>query len=385
MPRTNRVIPLLSSFIAAMLTAVPSLAQQPAGLASSPQQQQERVFYFPKPIQRTAYQPPMKPVTRLADLKAKHAGQASWRELVIADNNSRAYMIQQPPGSRYERRLYADSPAWWAVLEGRIDFEIERPNGTFEKIAARKGSYVFAPERLLHSLEVVGDKPAIRFEVTLAGATPVFEQRPAPASGRSSEYIPIRLSAGPNPLDVPDLDGKPWSHHVNIYDLAKENEGKPRWSQPAMRKNPRSRQFHLRPGQRRAHSRTRLSRPFPLGLRGVLGDHAGRAAMDLRRRFRPSGDSQARRHCLRAAQDLPHSAVPGSGGSQLPPDQQHFPQRESPVRCAALTRGERMRTVAERGCAWSDARRYRGAKWRKLLAWLAVSATRVGSFREWLT
>ena len=237
MPRTNRVIPLLSSFIAAMLTAVPSLAQQPAGLASSPQQQQERVFYFPKPIQRTAYQPPMKPVTRLADLKAKHAGQASWRELVIADNNSRAYMIQQPPGSRYERRLYADSPAWWAVLEGRIDFEIERPNGTFEKIAARKGSYVFAPERLLHSLEVVGDKPAIRFEVTLAGATPVFEQRPAPASGRSSEYIPIRLSAGPNPLDVPDLDGKPWSHHVNIYDLAKENEGKPRWSQPAMRKN----------------------------------------------------------------------------------------------------------------------------------------------------
>ena len=237
MPRTNRAIFPSSLLIAAILAAVPSLAQQPPGPTSSPEQKKERVFYFPKPIQRTAYQSPMKPVTRLADLKAKHAGQATWREVVIADNNSRAYMIQQPPGSRYERRLYADSPAWWAVLEGRIDFEIERPDGTFEKIAARRGSYVFAPERLLHSLEVVGDKPAIRFEVSLAGATPVFEQRPTPAGDRSTEYIPIRLSTGPNPLDVPDLDGKPWSHHVNIYDLAKENERKPRWSRPAIRKN----------------------------------------------------------------------------------------------------------------------------------------------------
>ena len=237
MPTTNRAIFPSSLLIAAVLATVPSLAQQPASPANPPQQQQERVFYFPKPIQRTAYESPMKPLTRLVDLKAKHAGQAAWHELLIADSNSRAYMIQQPPGSRYECRLYADSPAWWAVLEGRIDFEIERPDGTFEKIAARKGSYVFVPERLLHSLEVVGDKPAIRFEVTLAGATPVFEQRPTPAGDRSTEYIPVRLSRGPNPLDVLDPGGKPWSHHVNIYDLAKENEGKPRWSRPAMRKN----------------------------------------------------------------------------------------------------------------------------------------------------
>ena len=237
MPRRNRAIFPSSLLIAAILAAVPSLAQQPASPASSPQSKKERVFYFPKPIQQTAYQPPMKPVTRLADLKAKYADKATWRELVIADNNSRAYMIQQPPGSRYERRMYADSPAWWAVLEGRIDFEIEQPNGTFKKIAARKGSYVFAPERLLHSLEVVGSEPAIRSEVTLAGATPVFGERPEARAGASTEYIPIRLSTGPNPLDVPDLDGKPWPQHVNIYDLAEENEGKPRWSRPAMRKN----------------------------------------------------------------------------------------------------------------------------------------------------
>ena len=237
MPETLRVFLLVLSLAGANLTTLPLLGQQSASAERKTEQKKDRVFYYPKPAERTPYEPPMKPVTKLADLKAKHGDKATWRELVIADNNSRAYMIQQPPGSRYERRMYADSPAWWAVLEGRIDFEIEQPNGTFKKIAARKGSYVFAPERLLHSLEVAGNKPAIRFEVTLAGATPVFEERPEARAGASSEYIPIRLSAGPNPLDVPDPGGKPWPQHVNIYDLAEENEGKPRWSRPAMRKN----------------------------------------------------------------------------------------------------------------------------------------------------
>ncbi len=199
--------------------------------------QEQRVFYYPKPVRASEYQPPMKPVTRLNDLKAVNAGRTNWREKVIDDGNSLAYMIREAPGSRYERRLYPDSPAWWAVLEGRIRFEIEKPEGGFETFEATRGSYVFAPERLLHSLEVVGEEPAIRFEVTLYAATPVFEQKPIDVQDASIEYIPVRLSEGPNPLDVPPPDGKPWPRHVNIYELAKENEGKPRWSRPAMRKN----------------------------------------------------------------------------------------------------------------------------------------------------
>ncbi|MEX2303411.1 MAG: hypothetical protein WD733_20890 [Bryobacterales bacterium] len=206
-------------------------------LSAAAQSQRPKVFYFPKPVVRTAYEPPMKPVTRLADLKAKHNGESRWRELVIDDGNSKAYMIQEPPGSKHARRLYPDSPAWWAVIEGRIRFEIEKPAGGFEVIEARKGSYVFVPERLIHSLEVVGDEPSIRFEVTLYEATPVFEEQPSGAGDGSVEYIPVRLSTGLNPLDVPDPDGEPWPYHVNIYDLAKENEGKRNWSRPAMRKN----------------------------------------------------------------------------------------------------------------------------------------------------
>jgi mannose-6-phosphate isomerase-like protein (cupin superfamily) len=200
----------------------------------SGQTQDSRIFYYPKPLARPVWQPPMKPVTRLADVRAKHAGETSWRELVVHDENSRAFLVQQPSGARVGRRLYPDSPAWWAVLEGHIRFEVEKPDRRFEVFEATQGSYVFVPERMLHAFEVVGDRPAITFEVTLASATPVYLERP---TAPGVEYMPVRLSTGPNPLDVPDPDGKPWPIHFNVHDLAAQNAGKKNWTQEAIRKN----------------------------------------------------------------------------------------------------------------------------------------------------
>jgi mannose-6-phosphate isomerase-like protein (cupin superfamily) len=210
-----------------------SLLLLPALLSA---QTQEKVFYYPKPVARTAWQPPMKPVTRLADVRARHQGEPSWREPVIHDENSRAFVVQEPAGTKHERRLYPDSPAWWAVLDGRIRFEVEKPDRSFEVFEAIKGSYVFVPERMLHAFEVVGNQPAISFEVTLASATPVYPERPAQAQP-GVEYIPVRLSTGPNPLDVPEPAGKPWPIHFNAYDLAKQNDAKKNWTQEAIRKN----------------------------------------------------------------------------------------------------------------------------------------------------
>ena len=154
--------------------------------------QENRVFYYPKPVARV-YKPPMKPVTRLADLKAKNKGKTSWREPIIDDGNSVAFMVQEPPGTKHERKLYPDSAAWWAILEGSIRFEIEKADGGFEIINARKGSFVFAPERLLHSLEVIGNESAIRYEVTAGpSSTAVYEKRPvgnAPGRGVHPGYI----------------------------------------------------------------------------------------------------------------------------------------------------------------------------------------------------
>ncbi|MBI3471758.1 MAG: cupin domain-containing protein, partial [Candidatus Solibacter usitatus] len=196
-----------------------------------------RVFWFPKPVRPTPYHPPMKPLTRLADLKAKHYGRTNWSELVIADANSRAWVISAAPGSKVIRHLHPDAPEWWVVQEGRIRFEIEGPEGRFQTIEARKGSYVYAPERHLHALEVLGTEPAIRFEVTLADATSIFETPPAGAGKDEIEYIPVRLQTGPNPTDVPSPGGKPDRIHVNIEDLEAAHRGQSAWTEPAQRKN----------------------------------------------------------------------------------------------------------------------------------------------------
>ena len=219
--RTRRTMALSLLFLPALLSA---------------QSPDARVFFYPKPLARTPWREPMKPVTRLADVRARHKGEHSWREPVVHDENTRAFLVQEPPGTRRERKLYPDSPAWWTVLDGRIRFEVEKPDRSFAVFEATKGSYVFVPERMLHSFEVLGAQPAITFEVTLASATPVFPEKPATAPP-GIEYIPVRLSTGPNPLDVPDPDGKPWPTHFNVYDLATQNEGKENWTQEAIRKN----------------------------------------------------------------------------------------------------------------------------------------------------
>jgi mannose-6-phosphate isomerase-like protein (cupin superfamily) len=227
---------LLMSFRRLALTSAALLACLPLVLSA----QEGKILYYPKPTPRPAYKPPMKPITHLADLKAKHKGKTSWREPIIDDGNSVAFMIQDPPGTKIERKLYPDSAAWWAVLEGRVRFEIEKADGSFDIIDASKGSFVFAPERLLHSLEVVGNGPAIRYEVTSGpSSTPVYEKRPAEAP-KGTEYIPVTLSTGPNPLDVRNegmSNGKPWPNHLNVYELAKQNESKKGFTQEAMRAN----------------------------------------------------------------------------------------------------------------------------------------------------
>ena len=86
-----------------------------------------KIFYAPKPIQPMPYVAPMKPLVRLADLKAKHKGHADWSELVVYDKNNRAEVISAAPGSKVPRHLHSDAPEYWVVQEGRIRFEIEDP------------------------------------------------------------------------------------------------------------------------------------------------------------------------------------------------------------------------------------------------------------------
>jgi mannose-6-phosphate isomerase-like protein (cupin superfamily) len=197
------------------------------------QRQPARIFYAPKPIQPAPYLAPMQPLVHLADLKAKHKGQVNWNELVVYDKNNRAEVTSAAPGSKVPRQLHSDAPEYWVVLEGRIRFEIEDPPGQF--FEAAKGDLVLAPERHLYSLEVIGTEPAIRLGVTLPDTTVIFETKPEhPEKGM--EYIPVTLSTGNNPDEVPS-DGKPDRLFFNIDELQKEHPGRRSWSELVVRKN----------------------------------------------------------------------------------------------------------------------------------------------------
>ena len=61
-------------------------------VASSQERQPERTVpaptagYVPKPLRPTGWAPPMRPFTRLADVKAQHKGEKEWSEWVVKDD-----------------------------------------------------------------------------------------------------------------------------------------------------------------------------------------------------------------------------------------------------------------------------------------------------------
>src|SRR5689334_9981056 len=88
-------------------------------------QQKSDLFWAPKPIELTKYLPPHKPLTRIADVKAKHKGQTEWRELIVDDDQLRAEYIAAAPGSKAPKQMHPDTREWWVIMDGQIRFDIE--------------------------------------------------------------------------------------------------------------------------------------------------------------------------------------------------------------------------------------------------------------------
>jgi mannose-6-phosphate isomerase-like protein (cupin superfamily) len=131
------------------------------------------------------YKGPHKPHTKLKEVKAKHAGQANWRELVVDDQHLRSEYVQAAPGTGVKRAVHPDTREWWVVLEGEVKFEIESV-GT---VTAKKGGMVQVPMQTFFSWTVVGDKPAVMFDTNIAGAKTLFETDKSPGVG----FMPVRF------------------------------------------------------------------------------------------------------------------------------------------------------------------------------------------------
>jgi mannose-6-phosphate isomerase-like protein (cupin superfamily) len=96
------------------------------------------------------------------------------------------------PGESTPTRFYADNPAWWVVQDGQIRFTIDGQ----EPFVASKGFLVQVPYRIPFKMETVGDKPSLRFEVTVAGASVLYpndgKAQPTPIDG--VKFVPITFT-----------------------------------------------------------------------------------------------------------------------------------------------------------------------------------------------
>jgi len=83
---------------------------------------------------------PNLPVTRLDDLKARHAGEERWVEIPVYDGRNRAIVICAPPGTPGDSHLHPDYNEWWVILGGEISWQV----GEYEPITAGDGDIVVA-------------------------------------------------------------------------------------------------------------------------------------------------------------------------------------------------------------------------------------------------
>lgn len=164
-----------------------SFAQKPA----------ETPSWAPKAIVPTKYVPPHKPHTKLAEVKAAHVGQKEWRQLVVDDDHLHGEYIWSPAGAKTPRRFHPDTREWWVVLEGEIRFEIEGQ----EPFVAGHNSMVQVPMQTIYSMETVGGKPSLRWEVNIAKAKTLYPEDTPPPDLPGFNFMKVRLNRTPGPYD----------------------------------------------------------------------------------------------------------------------------------------------------------------------------------------
>ncbi len=176
----------------------------------------QNMVWAPKADVLPQYTPPHKPLTRLADVKAQHAGQANWTELVVNDDLLRGEYVYSASGSKVSRRLHPDTREFWIVLDGQIKFDIEGQ----QPFTASKGWMVQVPMQTFYAMETVGDAPSLRWQLNVVNAHTLYaEQADAPKTP-GYHWMQVKVARTPG---VYEHGNKPY---VTFEELAKANEEK---------------------------------------------------------------------------------------------------------------------------------------------------------------
>lgn len=160
---------VLAALVATALAPVAS-AQNPAPPPVAGPRPVPTAVWASKPTTLRPYPPGVKPWLKLADVKARHAGQSSWTEALFNDGRLMAEYVSAAPGTRQSARFHPDTREWFAVVEGEVRVEIEGQ----APFTATRGSLVNVPRHTVFSVETVGTAPSLRFVLNVANARTFF-------------------------------------------------------------------------------------------------------------------------------------------------------------------------------------------------------------------
>lgn len=141
--------------------------------------------WAPKPAAPAPYIAPNRPIWRLSDLLAKHSGQEDWTETLVNTPNFIGQYISMRPGVKTKTVFYADDRVFWVIESGAIRFTIEGQ----PPFVASKGFLVQVPFRTPYSLETIGDRPSLRFEIRPSGQAPIYPASEAPTPIAGVTYV----------------------------------------------------------------------------------------------------------------------------------------------------------------------------------------------------
>lgn len=159
-------------------------------VAQAQQPPANQLVWAPKPVKPTGWTAPNKPHWKLAEALAKHKGQSDWIETVVSDDYLHADYISMGPGKKTPRRMNADTREWWVIQDGQIKFTIDGQ----EPFVASKGYLVQVPYRNMYSMETVGDKPSLRYEVNVANVTKMFPVEDTPAAVPGLNFVKVTIA-----------------------------------------------------------------------------------------------------------------------------------------------------------------------------------------------
>ena len=201
-----------TKFIAGALLVIgcltPLLAQnaQPArgGRAGGPPE-----TWWVEKTKGGVYNPPMRPLWKLSDLKQMHAGQNNWQQQIVKDPEQDATYNSAAPGTHFTARLHPDTPTVFVVIAGEAHFTVEGQ----QPATATRGSIVNIMKTTVFSYDVAGSQNALWVEVNPANYKTVYPASgPQPATINGGQIVKVSFSHTPGAYTAPN------QLHWNLFD-----------------------------------------------------------------------------------------------------------------------------------------------------------------------